>query len=257
MAQSDMRAHIADRLDRLEATHDITVLYACESGSRAWGFASADSDYDVRAVYVHPRNWYLSIDLDRRDDTIDPSVDGELDLHAWDLRKALSLFHRANPTLLDWLQSPIVYRADEAVMARWRDRIPDYYTPRAQGHAYRGLARSVADESLAAEPIAHKAYLYVLRALMAVRWVEQGRGPVPVAFDRLLEGTVEDPDLRDAMEALLAEKRAGTEATAGPRRPVLHDWIDAELDRQAELSFPDADRPGIAPLNALFRAVLR
>jgi predicted nucleotidyltransferase len=250
------RTQIAARLDQIEAEHELTVLYACESGSRAWGFPSADSDYDVRFVYVHPRDWYLSIDLERRDDTIDPPIVDAVDPHGWDLRKALYLFRDANPTLLEWLHSPIVYREDEAVMARWRDLIPDYYTPRAAGHAYRGMARSVAKQNLSEEPIPHKAYLYVLRALLAVRWVEQDRGPVPVEFERLLDAVDLDADLRDAIEALLAQKRAGTEQDAGPHLPVIHAFIDAELEQQAALQFPEGpERPGTEPLNTFFRAV--
>jgi hypothetical protein len=257
MVDSAPRTQIDDRLDRVETEHGVTVLYACESGSRAWGFPSADSDYDVRVVYVHPRDWYLSIDLEQRDDTIDPPIDGAIDLHGWDLRKALGLFRTANPTLLDWLQSPIVYREAPVVMDRWRELVPDYYTPRAAGHAYRGLARSVAEQNLADEPIPHKAYLYVLRALLAVRWAEQDRGPVPVAVDRLVAATVEDPALRTAIDDLVAEKKAGTEQDAGLRRPTLHDFIEAELERQADAEFPDSpSRPGLAPLNDLFRSVL-
>ena len=257
MVDSARRAQIDDRLDRVEDEHDVTVLYACESGSRAWGFSSTDSDYDVRFVYVHPRDWYLSIDLERRDDTIDPPIAGEIDLHGWDLRKALGLFRTANPTLLDWLQSPIVYREDAAVMERWRALIPDYYTPRAAGHAYRGMARSVAEQNLSDEPIPHKAYLYVLRALLAVRWAEQDRGPVPVEFDRLVAATVDDKALRTAIDELLAQKRAGTEQDAGPRLPTLHDFIKSELQRQADATFPDApSRSGLGPLNDIFRAVL-
>ena len=252
-----MRSRIADRLDRLEADHDVTVLYACESGSRAWGFPSPDSDYDVRVVYVHPRDWYLSVDLERRDDTIDPPIEAALDLHGWDLRKALGLFRTANPTLREWLRSPIVYRGDAALMARWRDLMSDYYVPRAVGRAYRGMARSVAERALTDTPISHKAYLYVLRALLAVRWVERGRGgPVPVAFDRLVEGTVDDPAVRDALEALLERKTGGAELADGPRHPVLHDVVEAEIERQRALDFSSPARTEFGPLNAFFRAVL-
>jgi len=250
-------ASVPDRLDRLEADRDVTVLYACESGSRAWGFASADSDFDVRVVYVHPRDWYLSVDLERRDDTVDPPTEGEIDLHGWDLRKALGLFRGANPTLREWLRSPIVYREESAVMDRWRALVPDYYPPGAVARAYRGLARSVAEQNLADDPIAHKAYLYVLRALLAVRWVEQDRGPVPLEFERLLDETVDDATVQDAVAALLAQKRDGRELDEGPRRPVIHDFVETELERQRALEFPSpASRVGVEPLNAVFRAVL-
>ncbi len=257
MVESPPCDDVRDRLDCVADERDVVVLYACESGSRAWGFPSTDSDYDVRVIYVHPRDWYLSIDLARRNDTIDPPITENIDLHGWDLRKALGLFRTANPTLLDWLQSPIVYREEEAVMDRWRDLLPRYYTPRAAGHAYRGMAQSVAEQNLADEPIQHKTYLYVLRALLAVRWAEQDRGPVPVAFDRLVEATVEDDVLREAIDALVARKRAGRELDAGPRLPTLHDFVETELDRQADAQFPDAaPRPGTGLLNDFFRAVL-
>lgn len=248
---------VSARLNEIEAKHRITVLYACESGSRAWGFPSSDSDYDVRFVYVHPRDWYLSIDLDRRDDTIDPPVADELDLHGWDLRKALELFRTANPTLLEWIRSPIVYREDEAVMGRWRDLASDYYVPGAVGPAYRGMARSIAEQNLDAPPILHKAYLYVLRALLAVRWIERDRGPVPVEFARLVDAAAVGPELRTAIDTLLERKRTGAEMGAGPRLPVLHDFIEAEIERQKTVQLPDSKaQPGIEPLNTFFRRVL-
>lgn len=251
-----MQSRIADRLDRIETEHRVTVLYACEAGSRAWGFSSRDSDYDVRVVYVHPRDWYLSIDRARREEVLDPPAADAIDLHGWDLCKALDLFQSANPTLLEWLRSPIVYRADRTVMRRWREQIADYYTPRAAGHAYRGLARSVATQNLTEEPIPHKAYLYVLRALLAVRWVEQERGPVPIRFDALVDTVLDHPTVRAAIDDLLSEKRTGTEQDAGPRRPVLHDFIESEQARQDTVSFPDSETPGVEPLNAFFRSIL-
>lgn len=255
--QKTVRLRIEHRLDQMEDEQAVTVLYACESGSRAWGFPSTDSDYDVRFVYVHPRDWYLSVDREQRDDTIDPVIEDVLDLHGWDLRKALGLFQSANPTLLEWLRSPIRYREIEPVMARWRDLLPEYYTRRTAGLAYRGMARSVAEENLAEEPVPHKAYLYVLRALLAVRWVEQDRGLVPVEFDHLVEETVDDPTLRDAITTLVTQKKRGTEREEGPRVPVLHDFIEMEIERQASLQFPTGNsRPDVAPLNRFFRDVL-
>ncbi|PSQ97041.1 MAG: nucleotidyltransferase [Bacteroidetes bacterium SW_9_63_38] len=257
-SEPSVRARISNRIDQLEAARGVTVLYTCESGSRAWGFPSIDSDYDVRLIYAHPRDWYLSIDVEQRDDTVDPPIDGEIDLHGWDLRKALRLFRAANPTLLEWLRSPIVYRANEVVMARWRSLLSDYHTPAAVGPAYRGMAQSVAEQNRTDDTMSHKASLYVLRALLAVRWIERGEdGPPPVRFERLVDATVDRTDLREAVEALLAHKRAGREQDEGPCLPALHNFIEAELDRQAGLSFADSPaRPGIAPLNSFFRWVL-
>ncbi len=103
-----MRAEIMENLRAIETRHDVTVLFACESGSRGWGFASPDSDYDVCFIYVNRLPWYLTV-MPRRD-VIEVPISGDLDVNGWDLRKALGLMRESNPTLLEWLRSPIVYR---------------------------------------------------------------------------------------------------------------------------------------------------
>ncbi|WP_179862336.1 nucleotidyltransferase domain-containing protein [Longibacter salinarum] len=257
-----VRAEVKGRLDRFESRHDVRVLYACESGSRAWGFASPDSDYDVRVVYVHPRDWYLSIDLERRDDAIDPEIEdasvGEIDIHAWDLRKALRLFRKSNPSLIEWLQSPLVYREDAAVMTRWRDLLLEYYRPKAAGYHYLSMARTNVDRYLRdADTVPLKKYLYVLRPLLAIRWIGADRGPVPVEFARLVDACVEDEDLRHAIDDLLEEKRAAGEMASAAPIPELQDFAFSELERLQNTDFAGrSSRAGIEPLNRLFRDVL-
>lgn len=107
---SSLQTRIEDRFTSVEVDHDLRIFYACESGSRAWGFESADSDFDVRFIYAHRPDWYLSVDLEQKRDVIEFSPDDGLDLSSWDLRKTLGLLWRSNPPLLEWLRSPIVYR---------------------------------------------------------------------------------------------------------------------------------------------------
>ena len=112
-----MNDQIQQRLRQIEQDRDVRVLYACESGSRAWGFASTDSDYDVRFIYTHDRDWYLSIY--ERADGIELGVDEEnIDLSGWDLRKALRLFLKSNAVIFEWLYSPIVYFQDDTFTAK-------------------------------------------------------------------------------------------------------------------------------------------
>lgn len=108
-----IRARIDTTLVDLEIRENIRILWAVESGSRAWGFPSPDSDYDVRFVYVRPLEWYLSLNPGR--DVVELPIVDELDVAGWDLRKALRLLVKANPALLEWLSSPIVYRATAEV----------------------------------------------------------------------------------------------------------------------------------------------
>ena len=111
-----MEQAIKANLAEIEARENVRIVYACESGSRAWGFPSSDSDYDVRFIYLHPLEWYLSI-VDKRDVIEDP-ITGQLDVNGWDLRKALQLFRKSNPPLFEWLNSPIVYLEKYSVASR-------------------------------------------------------------------------------------------------------------------------------------------
>jgi predicted nucleotidyltransferase len=113
---------------QVEAERNVRVLFACESGSRAWGFASRDSDYDVRFLYVQRRDWYLSVD-DRRD-VIELPIADNLDVSGWELRKALRLLRKSNPPLLEWLKSPIVYHEDPAFVAEFGALAAKFYSPR-------------------------------------------------------------------------------------------------------------------------------
>ncbi len=115
---SAMRTRVQEELERLERERNVKVLYACESGSRAWGFASPDSDYDVRFVYVEKPDWFVQVDAPR--DVIERPLDDELDVSGWELRKTLGLLRKSNPTLLEWLDSPLVYRQEDQATARLR-----------------------------------------------------------------------------------------------------------------------------------------
>ena len=103
-----MRETILEKLDEIEKRENIKILHCIESGSRAWGFASPDSDYDVRFIYVRPKEFYLRLDKTR--DVIEWQLDDTLDINGWDLQKPLRLLHSSTPTLFEWNNSPIVYK---------------------------------------------------------------------------------------------------------------------------------------------------
>lgn len=251
------RVEVSRRLDAVERSEGVRVLYACESGSRAWGFASADSDYDVRFLYLRPRTFYLAIDLEDQRDVIESPLDGVWDVNGWDLRKALQLLRKSNPPLFEWLQSPFVYREVGSVAARIRGLLATFFRPDAAAHHYLHMARGNYREYLRGERVWRKKYFYVLRPLLACRWIDAGLGAVPMEFGRLVEATVHDPGERAAIERLLAEKRAGGELGEGPRVAEIGALIDAEFQRQSTLR-PSRERTPtpVAPLNALFTSAL-
>jgi len=135
----DKRRQILDALRRVERDHDVEIVFACESGSRGWGFSSPDSDYDVRFVYRHCAEWYLTA-TERagkgqpQRDVIELPIDAELDVGGWDLRKALRLLDNSNPTLWEWLRSPIVYREQPGTataLSRHSDGVKLHHQARA------------------------------------------------------------------------------------------------------------------------------
>jgi predicted nucleotidyltransferase len=247
---------VARRLDTIERDHDVRVLFACESGSRAWGFPSQDSDYDVRFVYAHSLDWYLSI-AERRD-VIETPIEGLWDINGWDLRKALGLLAKSNPPLLEWLHSPIVYRRDEGFTARLLELADHYYSPRSCRLHYLSMANANHRQYLVGDVVWRKKYFYILRPLFACRWIERALGPVPTEFDALLRAVDLPTDVIEVTERLLAEKRAGTEKGQGPAEPVLNAFIVKERAHQESLGGDWAQEPpkDHAPLDAFFREVV-
>lgn len=254
---TDIHEQITRRLSRIAAEEEVRILLAVESGSRAWGFPSADSDYDVRMIFVRPKSWYLSIDHGNRRDVIERPCLDAIDLSGWDLRKALGLFARSNPPLLEWLDSPIVYADRLGFSSRLRSLIAAYFSPAAATHHYLQMAKGNFRSHLQSNYVRLKKYFYVLRPLLAVRWIEQGRGPVPMPFSTLLETVQGQSALGDAISALIELKRSGAELDAQPQIPVLQEFIVAELARLEAMAASQHRVVGdVEPLNQLFREFL-
>ena len=242
---------IVRALADIEERHHVRVVYACESGSRAWGFASPDSDYDPRFIYVHPPEWYLSIVTHR--DVIEEKAEGDLDLSGWELRKALRLFRKSNPPMLEWLVSPIVYREDLQFIQALRGLHPVYYSPRRCFKHYLSMARGNARSYLAGESVWLKKYFYVLRPLLACLWIERGLGPIPVPFSDLCAGTIQDPSLQRALDGLVARKVVTAEEGFGPRIPEISDFIQLEMKRLEKVHLDDEPLADTSELDRLFR----
>lgn len=252
-----MKKEIRQQLEDIEQSCGVSILYACESGSRAWGFASEDSDWDVRFVYLHPPDWYLSIDLEHKKDVIEQTV-GDLDISGWDLRKALWLFRKSNPPLLEWLQSPLIYVDRFGLSGRLRDLLPAYYSQSSCAHHYLHMADGNFREYLRGDIVWTKKYLYVLRPLLALRWIEDYSGQPPLVFDNLVEILLRAGPLKDAIHELLARKKVGAELDEGPRVPVISKYIETELTRlnHKKLNLERIKLPETEPLNRLFREML-
>ncbi len=251
------REALERRFEAIEAEHGVRIVYAVESGSRAWGFPSRDSDFDVRFVYVHPVEHYLSIALENKRDVIETPLVGEWDVNGWDLRKALQLMLKSNPPLCEWLDSHIVYRELGSVAASMREVLPRVFNPIAAHFHYLHMAQGNFREFLRGERVRQKKYFYVLRPLLACRFIERDLGVVPTAFETLVKATLEDASLKAAIAELVERKRDGVELGEGPRIPAISAFIEAELVRQEQRT-PARPPPtvGTAELDQLFRSAL-
>ena len=212
---------ITDELNAMELEMGVTVLYSLESGSRCWGFASADSDYDVRFVYVRPLNDYLRLEGVR--DTIEWRLDDEFDVAGWDLGKFLRLMRHSNPTAFEWLGSTIVYREEPCFQAV-KDVAGACFDPVAHAHHYLGMATKHAIRYLRAGNATLKRYLYALRAILACKWAVENRRPVPMAFSELC-GAMLDPELVPLVTNLVKIKREGLEGDHQEAIPELDEWL--------------------------------
>jgi uncharacterized protein len=248
---------IRRRLSQIEEEEQVHLFYACESGSRAWGFPSADSDYDVRFLYLRQKNWYLSIDVENKRDVIERPINDELDISGWDLRKALKLLRKSNPPLLEWLTSPTVYQEKYTITQRLRALVPEFYSPIACAHHYLHMAQGNYREYLKGAEVRVKKYFYVLRPLLAIKWIEKEADVMPMEFSALMERSVESPELRRAIEELLERKKAGYELDTGPRIEVISEFIERELQRlEAELKVDERAKPASEKLDEFFRSAL-
>ena len=251
MTEQEMRILIPQKLLEIEREYGITILHAVESGSRAWDFASPDSDYDVRFIYVRKPEEYLRLDDTR--DVLEFPIDDTWDVCGWDLKKALRLLYASNPTLFEWAASPIVYHTTDL----WRECVlpilPHYFQPRKDIFHYLSMAHNNSRSVLGLEMIKAKKPLYVLRPLLAARWVMERKAPPPMRFSELTAAYL-DPEMKPYVDELLRIKQQMPELGLIPAVPELNAYLAHELDAlntQAYTLPKDENKPW-EPLNTLF-----
>ena len=250
----DIQRQICDKLQEIEKQHGVRILYAVESGSRAWGFASPDSDYDVRFIYVRPMEDYLRIDELR--DVIEWQMDDVFDINGWDLKKTLKQFAKGNATLFEWSNSPVIYKTTDTWQEIYQTAKDFFSEKTAIGHYY-GTANKTYLEYLTAECVRYKKYFYAIRPLFAANYIEKHHRIPPVLFEELMLEDI-DSGLREAIYELLDKKKSTAEGDLTPRIPMLQEYIDGELKRQKVIveQVPDDHNPDRAKLDKCFLDVV-
>ncbi len=227
---ADKEAVIQSRLSSVEHDHNVEFLFAIESGSRAWGFPSPDSDFDVRFVYAHSPDWYLSISPKR--DVIELPLEDDWDINGWDIKKAIGLLLKPNPVLLEWLSSPIRYRWNETACQKLQSFAEKHVRPERCLSHYFHLAKRQWERNLDGEASVNlKKYFYVLRPCLVIRWVRLNPDELPpMNFQDLVNGTQISESLQAQIRELLLAKAKKSEMGLGERIESIDDLIHAELD---------------------------
>lgn len=223
---TDMKAIIISRLREIEEQEQVKILHAVESGSRAWGLASPDSDYDVRFIYIRPMQEYLK--LEDQKDFIDWELNEVLDINGWDLSKVLRHFHKSNAMMFEWANSPEVYYTTD----QWKQiriNAETYFSCKASMYHYYGTANKNYNEYLKDDMVKYKKYFYVLRPILACRWIEERQCPPPVLFSELADEVLEIP-MKKIVANLVQVKAEMAEADQGIRIDALNGYITEKLD---------------------------
>jgi len=249
-----MKNVIEEKLKEIEERENIKILHCVESGSRAWGFASPDSDYDVRFVYARPKDFYLRLEKTR--DVIEWQLDDTLDINGWDVQKALRLLYKSNPTLFEWNASPIVYKTTE----EWRNissLIDKFFVAKSGLYHYLIMAKRNYREYLKGENVRLKKYFYVLRPLLACKWILGEGTPPPMLFKTLMDKYL-DEEIKPDVEKLLDLKMNAPEIAEGKRFDRVNAYIDRTFLKMEEIikNLPDRHMQGWEELNKAFIRLL-
>ncbi|KOS06465.1 nucleotidyltransferase [Flavobacterium akiainvivens] len=215
-----MHQSILNKLSEIEKQHNITILHAVESGSRAWGFASPDSDYDIRFIYKRPAVEYLS--LWEKPDVIEFMTAEDLDGSGWDINKTLQLLAKSNGALLEWLFPPVTYYTNPEFLAQMQDFAAQCFSPVATLHHYLGTTKNFM-EVCDAEHVKLKSYFYALRSALAGKWIIDHNTIPPVAFAQLLP--LAPHEVQQKAQQLLAIKAGQDEKYLHPREAVITNFL--------------------------------
>ncbi len=242
---------IRQALERIEAEQHIQILYAVESGSRAWGFASPDSDYDVRFIYQRPKEYYLQLEKGR--DTLEYMLPGDLDMSGWDLDKTLKLLHASNPSLIEWINSPIVYKTTPE-FAPIVEAYRACFSPKTGIHHYLSMAKGNYTTFFVGETVRVKKYFYVLRPILAAKHILRTQTPPPVPFDELVKGELEE-ELHPFVDELISVKKSARELQEIPRVEILDEYMErslVQIEQALATLEPRKDVPELSHLDTLF-----
>jgi len=249
-----VKEEIIEHIGQLEKEQGITILLAAESGSRAWGCPSPDSDYDVRIIYKRSKSEYLEID--DKPDTINYFHGELLDINGWDIKKTLKLIRKSNATPFEWAQSPIKYKEIDNFSTTILKLSREYFQPRHTVNHYKGIAKnSYLSNDLSGE-IKLKKLFYVLRPLMAAKWVIKKNEIPPMDIPNLIS-IIENKNIVNHINDLLEIKSTANEDYVHKMDNIIIDFIDIEFNYVSSIQLQDCNNvPSSEQLNKKFKQII-
>ncbi len=219
---------IKEKLSQIEERENIRIIYACESGSRAWGFASPDSDYDVRFIFVRPIQDYLKVN--ELPDFIDAELNEVYDINGWDLKKFLKQLYKSNPVIFEWAGSPIVYKTTN----EWKtitQILNNHFSKAKALHHYNSITKNNLRRYFDGKiEVKYKPYLYNLRQCLSCEWILDRESPPPIVFNTLKELYLPE-ELQATVNNLLELKKSMKEKEVGPRLTEIDLYIDSVVSK--------------------------
>lgn len=245
---------IREKISELEQKEQIKVIYAIESGSRAWGFASYNSDYDVRFIYVRNPEFYLK--LEKTKDFIEYELNETFDINGWDISKTLKLLHCSNPTLFEWSNSPYIYKKTE----EWDLLAPiinNYFSSKKGLHHYLNTAINQYSRHLKTDIVKLKKYFYIIRPILACKWILNEKTPPPMLFTELVNTQLEN-DLKPIIQNLIEMKINSNEIELIPKIEILNKYIEKNFEILNNIikTFPKNNHKNYTELNNIFLNII-
>ncbi|MBS8264230.1 nucleotidyltransferase domain-containing protein [Mesobacillus boroniphilus] len=258
-----MEDHIITVLNQIEKEYEVKILFACDAGSRALGFAAKDSDYDIRFIYIHKQDWYLSIDQSRdvieipKEDTLSIFVDPKLDVVGWELTKTLRLYRKSNPSLLEWLNSKYVYSNHTGLVEKLKLLQETVISQKPYINHHLNLAKRNFIELQKKEEWKGKVYLYILRSILSAKWLQIHQQIPPVGFSELV-CILENRQVESEVRELLSMKQRG-EHCFTEKNKILNEFITHEIEQLGSYASLVTQKSvdHTEDLNELFRVTLK
>ena len=258
-----MKNKIKKLLQQIEKNNNIKILFAIENGSRSWGMASKDSDYDVRFVFYRKIDDYITLCPEKEVITVaydenlkECDIQGSLiDICGFDIFKYLKLLLSSNPTTIEWINSHIVYYGDNNIDLK--NYINNNFNQEKLFRHYFSLFRKNYHEFIQqGKAITYKKYLYSMRGILNAKYVYEFDKIPPLDIRATIETTKSfmPENVYEKLEEVIKIKSQGLEKDVILRIPEFDSFFNAELEKNYNKF--NSRKPDIERFNEYLKSII-